>query len=127
MGKIHVHNIRTYAFHGCMDEESKIGTDYNINLTVDTNLLISAQSDALEDTVDYVALTEITLKEMSIRAKLLEVVLYRICDRIFIEHQSVEKVEIEIAKCNPPINANVGSVAVALSIERKNWEAQGKR
>lgn len=124
MGKIHVHNIRAYAFHGCMEEESKIGTDYRIDLSVDTDLSLSAATDELKHTVDYVALTEITLAEMRNRAKLIEVVLYRICDRIFREHVSVKKVEIEIAKNNPPINANVGSVAVSLSIKRKNWEPQ---
>ena len=32
MGKIYLKNIRLYAFHGCMDEEEKIGSDYVVNL-----------------------------------------------------------------------------------------------
>ena len=124
MGKIHVHDIRTYAFHGCMEEEAQIGTNYRIDITVHTNLEKAAQTDLLNDTVDYVALTDIVLAEMKIRAKLLEVVLYRIVKRVFREHPMVNEVAIEIAKCNPPINANVAAVAVSISEKRKNWEAQ---
>ena len=38
MGKIYLKNIRLYAFHGCMDEEEKIGSDYVVNLVVKTDL-----------------------------------------------------------------------------------------
>ena len=38
MGKIYLKNIRLYAFHGCMDEEKKIGSDYIVNVVVKTNL-----------------------------------------------------------------------------------------
>ena len=38
-----------------MDEEEKIGSDYSVNLVVETDLDLSQTID-LEDTVDYVAL-----------------------------------------------------------------------
>ena len=44
MGKIFLKNIRLYAFHGCMDEEEKIGSDYVVNVVVKTNLDTSSQS-----------------------------------------------------------------------------------
>ena len=71
MGKIYLKNIRLYAFHGCMDEEEKIGSDYVVNVVVDTNLDQSSKSDQLKDTVDYVALHSIVKSEMEQRAKLL--------------------------------------------------------
>ena len=82
MGRIYLKNIRLYAFHGCMDEEEKIGSDYVVNVFVDTDLSHSSLSDDLKDTVDYVALHAIVKKEMSIRAKLLEKVADRILKRI---------------------------------------------
>ena len=45
MGKIQVNNIKLYAFHGCLDEEAKIGSEYRVDLEVKTNLQNSAQSD----------------------------------------------------------------------------------
>jgi dihydroneopterin aldolase len=70
MGKIFVKNIRLYAYHGCLEEESKIGSDYLVNLTVETDLEKSSGTDDLKDTVDYVALHALAKEEMSKRAKL---------------------------------------------------------
>jgi hypothetical protein len=30
--RIYLKNIRLYAYHGCMDEEKKIGSDYVVNM-----------------------------------------------------------------------------------------------
>ena len=52
MGIISVSGIRVFAHHGCMSEERLIGSDYIVNEGAD--LSISANTDRLEDTVDYV-------------------------------------------------------------------------
>lgn len=118
MGKIFLKNIRLYAFHGCMDEEEKIGSDYVVNVVVHTNLEKSSSTDALGDTVDYVSLHSIVKEEMGIRAKLLEKVADRIIKRIFKEHLEVSMARVKVAKQNPPIGGNVEEVAVELELER---------
>lgn len=118
MGKIFLKNIRLYAFHGCMDEEEKIGSDYVVNVVVHTNLEKSSSTDALGDTVDYVSLNAIVKEEMGIRAKLLEKVADRIIKRIFKEHLEVSMARVKVAKQNPPIGGNVEEVAVELELER---------
>jgi dihydroneopterin aldolase len=118
MGKIFLKNIRLYAFHGCMDEEEKIGSDYVVNVVVHTNLEKSSSTDALCDTVDYVSLHVIVKEEMGIRAKLLEKVADRIIKRIFKEHLEVSMARVKVAKQNPPIGGNVEEVAVELELER---------
>jgi dihydroneopterin aldolase len=118
MGKIFLKNIRLYAFHGCMDEEEKIGSDYVVNVVVHTNLKKSSSTDALGDTVDYVSLHSIVKEEMGIRAKLLEKVADRIIKRIFKEHLEVSMARVKVAKQNPPIGGNVEEVAVELELER---------
>ena len=125
MGKIYVNDIHCYAFHGCMEEESQIGTHYRIDVVVSTDFGAAASSDDLADTVDYVSITAIVTEVMRERAKLIEVILYKIQDRIFQEHITVNAVDIKIEKKNPPINANVYSVTVQLEANRKNWEARG--
>ena len=118
MGKIYLKNIRLYAFHGCMDEEEKIGSDYIVNVVVKTNLDKSSKSDQLKDTVDYVALHAIVKKEMEQRAKLLEHVADRILNRIIEEHPSVKKAKVKVSKRNPPIGGNVEEVAVKRELLR---------
>lgn len=114
MGKIILENIRIYAYHGCMEEEAKIGTDYFIDLEVETNLEKSIASDELQDTVDYVLLNRIVKEEMKIRSKLIEHVAGRILDRIEKELPMVTKTRIKLAKTNPPIGGDVQKVSVEI-------------
>ena len=118
MGKIFLKNIRLYAYHGCMDEEEKIGSDYIVNLTVAADLGSSSKSDRLLDTVDYVALHNIVKEEMKIRSKLLEHVAERILMRVMKEHASVKKATVMVSKRNPPIGGNVEEVAVKRVLKR---------
>ena len=115
MGKIQVNNIKIYAYHGCLEEESVIGSWYKIDLEIEADLSTSSITDNLSDTVDYVHLNQIVKKEMMIRSKLLEEVAKRILDRIFFELEMVQKADVSIAKINPPIGGNVEEVVVILS------------
>jgi len=115
LDKIILNNIRIYAYHGCLDEETKIGSDYSVNLEVDVNLEDSAFSDKLEDTVDYVHLNRIVKEEMSIPSKLLEHVTQRINNRVLKELPQVKKIQTQIAKLNPPIFGDVESVSVKMT------------
>lgn len=119
MGKIHLKNIRTFSYHGCLVEESKIGSDYRVDLIINTNLSKSAQSDKLADTVDYVLLNQIVKDEMAIRSELLEHVAQRIIDRIFAKSIAVTKVQVEVSKINPPIGGDVEAVTVVMKQKRK--------
>ncbi|MCL6274246.1 dihydroneopterin aldolase [Muricauda sp. 2012CJ35-5] len=120
MGKIKLKNIRVHSNHGCLKEEMLIGSDYRVDLEVYANLSQPAQSDKLDETVDYVHLNNIVKEEMAIRSNLLEHVAKRIIDRVFLELPAVENAEIEVAKINPPIGGDVQSVAVVLKAERPN-------
>ncbi len=114
MGLIILKNIRTFSYHGCLEEEAKIGSNYRTDLKIETNLTPSALSDNLSDTVDYVLLNHIVVTEMAIRANLLEHVAYRIKQRIIAEIPSVLSVKISVSKLNPPIGGDVQAVSVVL-------------
>ena len=118
MGIIKLTNIRTFSFHGCLEEEAKIGSNYSVNLTIKTNLEPSAKTDELTDTVDYVDLNRIVVEEMAIRAKLLEHVAQRIIDRVLQELQMVLKIEVEVTKLNPPIGGDVEGVTIRMKKKR---------
>lgn len=119
MGIIKVENIRVYANHGCLKEETKIGSDYRVDLKVKADLQKSAQSDALADTVDYVLLNKIVVEEMAIPSALLETVAKRILDRIFAEAKLVSVVTVAVGKVNPPIGGDVEIVTIEISEKRK--------
>ena len=114
MGIIKLKNIRTFSYHGCLVEESKIGSDYSVDLEIKADLRKSMQTDELEDTVDYVHLNKIVMEEMAIRSKLLEHVAQRIVKRVFDEIPSVSKVVLGVSKINPPIGGDVEAVTVEI-------------
>jgi dihydroneopterin aldolase len=118
MGKVILKNIRIYAFHGCMEEEEKIGSDYIVNLKVDAPMEMASRTDELEDAVDYVSLNAIVKEEMSVRSKLLEHVAQRIVDKIMGQFDEVESVEVSVAKQNPPIGGDMDEVCIRLKEER---------
>ncbi len=118
MGSIKLKNIRVFAYHGCLVEEGKIGSDYRVDLKVKGDLSNSATSDELIDTIDYVHLNKIVKEEMAIRSKLLESVAERINNRVLQEIIMVQKVKVSVSKINPPIGGNVAMVSVTRSKSR---------
>lgn len=118
MGTIKVENIRVFAHHGCLKEETIIGSDYRVDLNVKADLQTSATTDKLSDTVDYVLLNRIVKEEMQLPSYLLETVAKRILNRIFTESQSVNKASVSVSKLNPPIGGDVEKVTIKMTAYR---------
>jgi len=118
LGIIKVNNIKLYAFHGCLDEEGKIGSEYSVDVKIKADLKKSAKTDELSDTVDYVHLNHIVKEEMAIRSKLLEEVAQRILNRFFKELRMIQKATVSVSKINPPIGGNVKEVVIIISKKR---------
>ena len=119
MGIIKVENIRVFAHHGCLKEETKIGSDYRVDIEVKADLKTSAKTDELNDTVDYVLLNKIAKEEMQKPSKLLETVAKRMLTRIFSEEKLVKKATVSVSKLNPPIGGDVESVTIKMTERRK--------
>lgn len=118
MSTIRLKNIKIYAFHGCLVEEGKIGSDYLVNISVQADLTQAANTDKLSDTVDYVHLQKIVKNEMRVPSKLLEHVGQRIINTIFKEIPLVNTVNVKVAKVNPPIGGDVEQVSVMMKSSR---------
>lgn len=120
MGIIKLKNIRTYSYHGCLQEEGIIGSDYAVNLEIESDLAKSCLSDNLTDTVDYVLLNTIVVDQMAVRSHLLEHVAHRIINHIFVVLPMVTRVKIGVSKINPPIGGDVESVTIELEEYRNS-------
>lgn len=117
VGKQHIislKNIRLYAYHGCLEEEAKIGSHYRVDVEVYTDFSASADSDCLAHTLDYVKLNQIVKQEMLIRSNLIEHVAQRIVHKIKATCDGINQVSVEVAKLNPPINGDVEAVSVKI-------------
>ena len=119
VGFVEVENIKVFAYHGCLPEETIIGSDYRVDVKVKADLDLSCLSDELKDTVDYVLLNRIVVEEMKKPSKLLEVVALRIVNSIFDKCKTVSWSSVSVAKINPPLGGDVEKVIVRLEKTRE--------
>jgi len=114
MNRIKLHGIRTYSYHGCLKEESIVGGNYLVNVSVDCDFKVAANADDLAKTVDHVELKNIVILQMSITNKLIETVAYNIINDIKEKFSIVVKCTVEIKKINPPLDGDVDYVSVVV-------------
>ena len=114
MGIIKVSGIKLYAYHGCLEEEAKIGCNYIVDISIETDFSAAAAKDDLNKTVDYVKVYEIVTAEMAIRSKLIEHVAYRIIRALKENIRKPITVEVTVSKLNPPVNGETESASVTL-------------
>ncbi|HEU4718679.1 MAG TPA: dihydroneopterin aldolase [Bacteroidia bacterium] len=114
MGIINVNGIRVYAYHGCLPEETKIGGEYVVDVSIETDFSKAAESDDLSETVDYCTVNEIVRTEMTLPSKLIEHVAKRIADHLRKKFPAVKLFRVTVTKINPPMNGAVDSVSVVV-------------
>lgn len=102
-----------FSFHGLYEEESKVGAEFIVDLTVKYTSRQNSVS-FIEDTVNYATLYEILKKEMSQPRDLLETIAQSTTEMIYQSFPNIKEVEIRIEKKNPPIINFSGSVIVSL-------------
>ncbi len=118
MGKIFVEGIKIYAYHGCFKEEADIGTNFQVDVVLDTDLSKPAETDNIEDAVNYQAVFTVIKEQMAIRSNLLENVAKRITEALFAEFSEVSKVKVKVSKLNVPLGGHIDNVAIQMENER---------
>jgi dihydroneopterin aldolase len=114
---IEVNGIKIYAYHGCLEEEAKIGGHYIVDVRLTTDFSEAAQTDDLSKTICYVDINTIVAEEMATRSKLIEHVGQRIVNRLKQEIQRIDKLYVKVTKICPPINGDVENTAIIIEID----------
>ena len=117
MYTIHVENIRTRSYHGCLPEESIIGGDYSTDVWVELKDNHVIKNDELNETVDYGMVTETVIEEMNVPSKLIESVCERIIERLFDSSKTIKTISVKVCKICPPIKGDVENVSVLIKKE----------
>ncbi len=115
---IQLHEIRFYAYHGVMEQERRVGGDYVVSLSVDTDLSVPVVSDRVEDTLNYAALYDVVAREMNIPSQLLEHVAGRIGQGVLDAFPQVTALTVEVRKENPPMGADCQGASVEIKVKR---------
>ncbi|HEY3371333.1 MAG TPA: dihydroneopterin aldolase [Prolixibacteraceae bacterium] len=111
---IEIEGMEFYAFHGHFEVEKIAGNRFLVNLAIEADCSKAAQSDRLEDTLDYQRAYLAVKEEMAIPSDLLEHVAQRIVNRIKREFPQAGKVKVKVSKMNPPMGGQIEKVSLTL-------------
>jgi len=116
MGKIIIEEMEFYAFHGHYREEQIVGNKFLVDLEIETDLEVPAESDQLDDAVNYQMAYQLIKMEMRRKkSNLLENIGKRILDALYSEMKGISKATIRIRKMHPPMGGPIKSVSVTMS------------
>lgn len=121
MGLIHIEQMEFYAFHGHFREEQIVGNRFLIDLDLETDLSHPAQTDRLDDAVDYQQAYQVVQKAMEEKSYLLENIGKRILHALFLEMKGITGARVKIRKMNPPMGGPIGSVGITMYRSERDY------
>jgi dihydroneopterin aldolase len=104
-----------HAYHGVTEQERIVGNNYRIDLKLFLDLSEAIQTDKLEHTLNYADVFNSVKDEMAISSQLIEHVAGRIVQRLKEEYPTILKVNIRLAKLNPPITGEIQEAAIIIN------------
>lgn len=114
VGKIELLDMWFYAHHGCFEEEQIIGTNFMVDFEAEVDFSLPAESDNLQDAVNYQSIYNVIKREMDITSHLMEHVTKRILNAIRIEFPQLIHASISLRKLSPPLGGEVGASKVTM-------------
>lgn len=110
-------DLRFYAHHGMMEQETIVGNEFIVNVSFDIHadelkLMEARGEEDLKFTVSYADVYDVIKSEMAIPSKLLETLAIRIARRLRERFNRIRTGSISITKLTPPIPSISGSATV---------------
>ncbi len=115
MDQIRITNIRCYGYTGFFAEEQVLGQWFQVDLTMDLNLLPSGESDDLNQTLNYCeAIEKVKNLVEGQKFALLEKLASKIAEDI-LSLKLVQKVRVELTKLAAPIPNFGGEITIDIT------------
>ncbi len=113
MAKIILENMEFYAFHGCYAEERTIGGTYLVTVELEADLAKAAQTDNVNNTINYETVYNLVKREMAQPSNLIEHVAYRIKNAIQTAFEQAN-VTVKVSKIAPPLGGKIDRTTAIL-------------
>lgn len=115
--KVALKDVRFYSPIGYYEEEQEVGNEFYVSVELYFPFE-SADSEDLNNTINYETLYHILTEVMSPKRKLLESAAEDILDNILKRYRYLDKVLVNIRKTNPAFGGDLSNSEVALLYER---------
>jgi dihydroneopterin aldolase len=115
MDCIYLTGIRAYGYTGYLKEEQVLGQWFEVDVKLWLDLSISAESDAIEDTIDYRSIISLVQEKVKTsKFALVERLAGSIADSILDSASKVKQVQIILSKPAAPIPDFGGKISIEL-------------
>lgn len=114
MGIIELEGMHFYAYHGFFESERIAGNEFIVDVTIKTDCSLAAESDNLEDALNYQLVFDLVKKEMQVTSHLLEHVAKRILNALWGEFPAALHIKVKVSKLNPPMGGQVKRASITL-------------
>ncbi|MEN4981370.1 dihydroneopterin aldolase [Acinetobacter modestus] len=123
MDAIIIEGLKVDTVIGCFNWERQIIQPLMLDLTIHNDLTQAAQSDELEDTLNYAQICELAAHVIqNAKPKLIEHAAQLVLECLFTTFSSIESIVITIRK--PAIIAQANAVGIRLERNRNNFCAR---
>jgi 7,8-dihydroneopterin aldolase/epimerase/oxygenase len=112
MALISIEGMRFRAFHGLYPEEQVLGSDFLLDVWIDTDIsgaktIVEHEMDKLVNTINYQTVFDICKIEMRQPQKLIETVVENILFRFKYQFPNMNEARLRVRKLNPPVGGQV--------------------
>ena len=119
LDKIHLKNMKFYAYHGVMEEENIKGQVFVVDMTLFADFRKVGRSDNLEDTIDYSAVYQCVKEVVTTnRFKLIEKLAYVISEEVIRQFRMVQQIQVVVKKPQAPIAGEFDYMSVEVFARR---------
>lgn len=113
-GIIELEEMEFYAYHGCFKEEQIVGNQFLVNITIETDVTTPAQTDRIQDALNYVKVYDMVKAEMKQTSHLLEHITSRILNQLFEQFPTIKSATVKVSKMNPPMGGQMKRISLTL-------------
>ncbi|MEO6168489.1 MAG: dihydroneopterin aldolase [Chitinophagales bacterium] len=112
MAVISIEGMIFRAHIGYYDAEKLLGNEIEVSVKLEVATQKAESTDKLEETIDYEDVYDLVREAVAEPMNLLETAVKKITNKIAGEYPSIKRLQVRIAKLNPPMKGRVKKVWV---------------
>lgn len=118
IGTLELEGMEFRAYHGCLEREKTAGNDFIVDFKGQLDISAAAESDNLQDAVNYALIYDAIAEEMATPSDLLENVAGRIVHALEARFPQFISFSVRVSKKRPPVSGIVQWSRITMYYER---------
>ena len=123
-GILELEGMEFRAYHGCLEKERTEGNDFIVDFRGEIVAEHYADSDSLEDTLNYALIYDAVAEEMKVPSNLIEHVAGRIVRSLEEKFPQLLSFSVRVSKSRPPVDGEVKWSRITLTHNKREPEQQ---